>query len=503
MLGVWGGKMRNALIWALALLVTSPIYFYGFSEKETASSGRAPASEVRPETKPKKIPVGAEFATYRFKRNVEATLAGQKWIEMGYEGRLSVEIESSPNRTTQLNLSFTLEGTHEPSSTLSAEISPEGQVNTISVPKFANEQQVAVLKDLLALYQFEGREDANGKYLATFTETDQNQLKIKTRYLDSKTEIVFSEHQRKLSIDSAFPEWIRGTEESRVGVDEASSLQTRSTYEFTLVPSEGKRLVKNVSKSESEKVSFSLQERPGDLRVQAKGLRGVAFQRALKSWAQISPTEQLQLFRKIHRSLAQSPEELIHLRNWMKAHPKNPEALAFGVGVLATVGSEAAQAELLRLYQTTENLRHLILTSLTTTEVQLDETTQQFLQQKASETETHPDIAMSAAFALGASLKKEPNPEFERTLSDLWRDAESPETRLGYLDAMGNSGSARFLPSIETALHSESVAMREKAVFALRWIDDPQARTLLDQAEKDPDSRIQVQATLARRFLAP
>jgi hypothetical protein len=451
--------------------------------------------------------VPATTAVYRFIRSLNTTLSDQPWMNLRYEGELYISRKKVDSQSSWLELRFKMDGQTQLSSTLFAKVGEDGKIVEINVSGNATpevEQEISILKDLLSIYAFRGDEDSLGRYQAMFSEFLGGTLKEKKKYVSlrssnvSDVEIVFSKHRWVASADSFFPGSITGEEKTRSGPEQGLGLWTHSQYQMVRLKAVPALAVNDTSTS-TEKTTFALTE----VKISKPVMTWNRIESDLQKWNQLHAQEKLKLFRKLNVALQSDPNLLGPFVYWMKSRAQRNDVQVFGIGVLATLGSDGAQSALLELYATSPPLRQTVLGALTTTEAPLSTSTQNFLQERAHEFETHPDIAMGAAFAIGSSLKKTPDSIAEQSLLDLFDAARSPELKRGYLDAMGNSGNPRFLPAIEEALKSDDVAMREKAVFALRWMEDAKARAILEQATQDSNTRVQTQATLARRFLAP
>jgi HEAT repeat protein len=122
--------------------------------------------------------------------------------------------------------------------------------------------------------------------------------------------------------------------------------------------------------------------------------------------------------------------------------------------------------------------------------------------------ESNPDLAQAASYALGASLQKTAEESHKSDVIDAirqaWTQSESVGDRLALLDAMGNSGQPAYLPELRSVIDTrnwanaeEGSALRAKAVFALRFIRTSDAAQILAQALTEPDLRVRQAAVQA------
>jgi hypothetical protein len=155
------------------------------------------------------------------------------------------------------------------------------------------------------------------------------------------------------------------------------------------------------------------------------------------------------------------------------------------VGALATLGTSDAQAQLVSLYQSPVcplSGKGTVLSALTTTQAELNESTREFLLEETRSSDA--DLASGALWALGSSLQKPQDTAAKKEVQAIeqdWTDALSSglERQLTVLDAMGNSGRPEFLPTLAAEIGAPDPWVRGKAIFALRFIDSPDATGLL------------------------
>jgi len=215
----------------------------------------------------------------------------------------------------------------------------------------------------------------------------------------------------------------------------------------------------------------------------------------------------MKTFYELIRSLSNTPALVAKLEALLRANPKDEALFKLGVGALASAGGIAAERSLKRIYEASSNepeKQRMILTAFTATDAPITSETQDFLKSIAPRPAPAPGFNESAAYALGASLKKEQDAvqrvELEKTLVDLLTQSKTNYEKATYLDAIGNSGDPSLLPHVRDYLNSENAVLREKAVFSLRWMPIANVSAHLNQALDDPQAAVRRSAVQAIRY---
>lgn len=172
---------------------------------------------------------------------------------------------------------------------------------------------------------------------------------------------------------------------------------------------------------------------------------------------------------------------------------------------LGTIGHPQAQAALVAAIRahSSDKISLFTLINPLATVSEPTEQAEEVLQNLAFNSKD-PEIAAMAQLALGAQARRiaAVSPErvariVDRFTQELKR-ASSPEMTKHLLLALGNAGSSRALPEISELATSSSPDLRATALHALRFIDSPQAETLLVKAlRSDPDSSVRLAAANA------
>jgi HEAT repeat protein len=159
----------------------------------------------------------------------------------------------------------------------------------------------------------------------------------------------------------------------------------------------------------------------------------------------------------------------------IRAHSQDKTALFALINPLATVSEPTQQAE--------ETLWNLAFNS------------------------RDPEITAMAQLALGAQARRlsATSPERVAKIVDRFiqeiKGSPSPQVTKQLLLALGNAGSSRALPEISKFVTNSSADLRAIALHALRFIDSPQAETLLLKAlSSDQDSSVRIAAATSMGY---
>lgn len=382
----------------------------------------------------------------------------------------------------------------------------------------ADQQHVSVAKDLLSLLFFPLRSDTSGAFEAAFERLpDEGGMirlkKTKLAYLKpAPAKILSSSHLMKWKREQAMPEEVYGKDESLLGSGEITSESAYSLKLSGVWPATGPANMAALRHEEPlliRATKISLKEHP-----EYAHLNWGDISSRLKMIQRLSSSDQLKLFGELVRLLEIEPARVNDLVALMKAEKAKGAASPLFqqvVGALATNGSPEAQAQLLAIYQdpgVPVSGKGSVLSALTTTQAALDAPTRDFLAQTMAG-ETDKDLAMGAAFALGASLEKAPNDDqardaIQRILAAWDASANSSlQDRLALLDVMGNSGRIEFFQAVATTYRTgKESELRARGAFSLRFMASAQARELLSSALSDGDVGVRGGAAFAIKLAA-
>jgi hypothetical protein len=140
-----------------------------------------------------------------------------------------------------------------------------------------------------------------------------------------------------------------------------------------------------------------------------------------------------------------------------------------------------------------------ILSAFTTTQAPIDPQIRDTLLQ-ISQNESNQSLAQGAAFALGSALQSAgPGESTDRAIAAIQLAGQNSNLdQRTLLDVMGNSGRSEFLPEVAEVIQSDAdPALRSKAVYSLRFMNNPQASALLSQSLSDPDPGVRLAAANA------
>jgi hypothetical protein len=487
------------------------------ADREPASSAPLLIADEPLEFKPK---AGSVYG-YKFQRSIKIAGLDNSIPPIEFSGEMRMHVTEASGKGFTAVVTEQVAGQPANSASLLIHAAARGDHLEIFSAKPETEidqQHISVAKDLLSLLFFPLRSDTTGNFEAAFEalpdEGDLKRLKkVKLAYLKpAPAKILSSAHIVKWKKSLAMPEEVSGKDESLLGSGEITS---ENTYQLKF---SGVWLAAAPANLAALRHPETLAIRPTKLSLKdhpdyAKLDWGDISAR-LRAVARLSSSEQLALFGDLVKLLEMDPSKVGEVVALMKAEKSRGAASPLfqqAIGALATNGSPEAQAALVAIYQDPAvpvSGKGSILSSLTTTQAALDAATRDFLAQTMAG-ETNKDLAMGAAFALGASLEKAPDDDqakdaIQRILAAWDASANSSlEERLALLDVMGNSGRLEFFQAVATALRTgKEPELRARSAFSLRFMASQAARELLVSALGDGDVGVRGGAAFAIQIAA-
>ncbi|MBC7658950.1 MAG: HEAT repeat domain-containing protein [Chitinophagaceae bacterium] len=111
------------------------------------------------------------------------------------------------------------------------------------------------------------------------------------------------------------------------------------------------------------------------------------------------------------------------------------------------------------------------------------------------------EIASTAVLAAGSIGKKVDVPELSKALIDEYNDPSKASLKTAVVAAMGNHGSAEYLPTLKANLTAPDTNLRGSSVYSLRYIPgDDVNTTLLNVVQKETDKGVTSEALKALQF---
>jgi hypothetical protein len=453
---------------------------------------------------------------FTFHRSIQARLnskAGtppKNFANVAYEGKFFVEWKKAATPTARF--SFVLAQGQHASAVIEATLTADYHLLSLRAPTASTEfdqDTISVLKDLVSIYAFRSDEDTTGKYEAKWT----NLTKTKIKYLSpqfASIQILNSKHAVELAADQKTPVAFSGIEETAMKSGKEAVLISHSEYQIQKI----KFAANDLKLIPAQKLNEKLKDATLQLSASANPYTHVAWSSVrpqLDSVSNLPASERLKVFHALVHALKTNPDELEDLTDFIRQNASNPVKANLAIGAMATAGTPDAQKALIELYQEWAqagnhlDLQHAILGAFTTSDAPATPDTRTFLNSLVATTasnDTEVGISEDAAFALGSSMQKESDPAAEKKLSDYYSAAATDAQKMASLDAMGNSGDANFIPVLEQNLNSSDAALREKAVFSARYIQDPRVSSIFAQAMSDSDVRVSEAAVQAIPYQA-
>ena len=453
-----------------------------------------PAQSLSHKVKVEKVSASEiKSESYSFDRHIKAVLSDhahgdRNFADIRYRGIFKIDrLDAERARIT-----FTLD--HQASAAIPFEVTiHEWTLTELKSGATKNEQDeesLNILKDFAALYAFRSQEDTSGKYDARFSKQGYIIIKEKIRYkstLAAAVQILKSKHQ--IQLDSTQHTLIKamGKETSIVRASKSSVMKTTSEYQITHLGAARPRLISTAPVVENSLISttMALQASHSDQFIPWKTLEP-----KLNQIATLSAMDRLSLFHDLVNTTKKDATAFQELKGWLSSQSSNMEVRTFAIGVLVTMGSEAAQHALLDWYQQFPESRPTILNAFITTAAPISDEVHSFLTDLLDQKTSDPDPASAAALALGAALQNSNRSSDISKLQNLYQNAQNSSEQTVYLDAMGNSGNPEFLDTIKDGLAANDEMVRENAVLALRLMKDQLTHDLVEQAWTDSSLKV-------------
>jgi hypothetical protein len=449
--------------------------------------------------------------TFQFKRTIDAKLdqvrnqkrSTRNFANVNYSGTFTVDwLTDSKNEKKRALIGFEVKTggkTVKSSVPFLVEFLKDWvieRIDTLTSKNDADEDSLSILKDFVSIYAYRTQQDTAGAYEAQLTEKTDGFHYEKLRYSKlSQIAIIESKHDGVIDPKTRALVSIKGIERTSMGASADLKIVTRSTYELnrTQVLSVKSPKIDGTALTET---SIQLEAKgPGD------ALQWSVVKSGLDQIKNLKKDERLSLFHDLIKTLKKDPAKLKEFKDWILSQKGEAGILNFGIGVMATLGSEESQKVLVDWFKEIPESRHTILNAFATADAKLTQDSKNLVSELVDQ-KKDADLAYNAAFTLGSAIRKDPTGDVsgaEQKLSRLYESAAASE-QLIYLDAMGNSGSSSFAPVIERNLASTDEAVREKSVYAARFMKTDVAQTLIVKGLQDTSVRVRLSAVKAAAY---
>lgn len=448
---------------------------------------RQPSSEPGVEIKPPEFdPKNSD--TYQFDRRMKAVLNGKEILtDIQYSGYLFVDWKEIGKEKRKVTFSFQVKDAPTPPVFAEVELSSDYsllQMKT-SVPWDENsENSILFLKDLVSIYAFKTFEDTTGKYEASLKlvsddQTEKIFAKKKIKYENGEfARLKFNKSIHEFHVKDRLEE-ASGFEDTQMG----NEIKTSGVYQLKkMKASEVLQLgiKRALPDPAAPLVASSLKTNPNQ--VITKKATWEELEKKLALLGSLTGRARLALFHELVKEMKKDPGHLQAFMNWMKAGMNDRGKVSMGIGILATVADEKSQHELVQLYREVKSdspeTAHLILNAFASKSMKPTPEAIGMLNGILDQRKENPELAANAAYALGASgeVKK---------ITELAEQATAKSEKIIYIDAMGNSGSNEVLPYLLESVKSADPQIREKAIFALRFVNDGRVKSVFEQSMND------------------
>lgn len=466
--------------------------------------------------------VGRRY-TYSFDRAIRISGMNNKIPDIHYSGKFFVDVLHADASGFDAQVSEQVASFEEASPlVLKLHVDASGKSVDLSAPKLrkdSDRQNEGILKDLVANWVFPLQADTVGAYQAAFDPMSVRGgvgmvEKRKIAYVKTAAtapEILSSKHVMEWDLQGAMPVTVRGEEVTRLGSGQMS-FSSDSRYKITFVSLTTRPQENVVGIFHKETLALTPDSTVARARAHYTAADWAKLFQRVTQVANLSSNDQLALFGELAAYLRAYSDAIPDLMGLLSpsvvaSGPSSP-FFRLAVGALATAGTTECQAALLQIYENPSCQvagRGTILAALTTTQAPLSLPTRDFLLSE-SQNESNAFLANGAAWALGSALQSAPgDTTTQRSIASIqqaWStnlNSTQPEPEeMVLLDAMGNSGRSEFLPILTTVIDGGGdLTLRSKAVYALRYIQTPEAVTLLEQELSDTNAAIRLAAASA------
>jgi hypothetical protein len=440
---------------------------------------------------------------FRFDRRMKAVMNEKDVLtDIHYSGYLFVDWKEVGKEKRKGIFSFHVKDAPELPVFAEVELSSDYFLLEMKVSTVTNEDEenaVLFLKDLVSVYAFRTFEDTTGKYEGSLkilnkTEKETILLKKKNKYESSSfAQLKFNKSIHEYRVGEQLEE-VSGFEDTQMGKE----IKTSGVYQL-------KRLVVgDVMKLGIKKPKLDLKTplmiatlKTNPSEIIEKNAPWEELEKKLSLLPTLTGKARLGLFHELVKEMKKNPKNLDAFMAWMKAGLDEPQKVSMGIGILAAVGNEKAQHELVQLYEQrskeSPETAHLILNSFASKTMKPSAEVIGMLNSILDHRKENPDLAANAAYALGAvgDVKK---------INELAEQASDKNEKIIYIDAMGNSGSSESLPFLLESVKSSDPQIREKAIFAMRFVNDERVKPIFEQSMNDASMSVRYAVVKAVPF---
>ena len=476
--------------------VEKQIVVEGVAERQPASAPQTPALSENP--------VFDESVVYQFDRRMKAIINKKDVLtDIHYSGYLFVDWKENKNDIRTGIFSFQVKDASIPTVFAEVKVSSDYRLISMKTPELKSENEenaLLFLNDLISMYAFRSLEDTTGKYEASIEKISENKnekiwMKKKIKYSSpSLAKMKFNQSTHEIHLGANLLE-ASGVEDAQMG-----ELKTHGIYILKLVNDQElaslkiKKSTLNLNTSLSD---HAMATKPNQIVKEKVSWEEVS--KKLNTLSQLNGKARLNLFHDLVKAMKANPEKLQELMEWVRAGMNDKAKASLAIGLLASVGSVESQHELVQLYEQAKNNSpenaHLILNSFATSGSKVSPEGIAMMNSALDHRDENPELAANAAYALGAAgdVKK---------ITELAEKATSKDEKIIYIDAIGNSGSVDSLPFLLESAKSSDALIREKAIFALRFVNDERVKTVFEQSMTDVSMSVRYAVVKAIVFQA-
>lgn len=452
-----------------------------------------------------RTPASLREETFQFIKYVKVNFDfSHEVVEHTFGGTLFMDwTEETEERVATVSLAMP---GHNPEVFIRARFSEDFSLRCLEHPRNLTEEEsdyVLLMKNLVLDYSFRSNRDDNGLYAADF-QTEmlpqgiQKVSKSKSAYVDPEKnglKIIKSRHDYNLQNGSLI--LARGEEYLKLVLDQnTASAQTR--YQLKAQSPTHKRPDLNFSRALGECSSdFSTQEKI-IVKISPVDLKDLMLK--LETTGRASRQDAA---RRILKALKTQPELFSDFMDWVPSTLGDRKMAAMAIGLLGNLGTPAAQKELVGIFNSATDknkfVQNMVLNTFTLADSPLTGESREFLRSQLDSVLLH--LAEGAAYALGSSIQNDPTSNASRNevsfLVNALETATTLESKMIYLDALGNSGSPDTFTVFRKYAASDNEHLREKAIIGLRLVENGGKIGVYRAALQDPSPRVRQAASEA------
>lgn len=492
--------IKKSLVMALA--ITSIIYFLQTNESKVQESTLA--DETSSVTRSIASSTSRSTEIFNFEKIAKVIFdLGGKEVEQKFKGHLFMQWQKGTENHRDALVMMTMPE-HKINFAVKAHFTKDYSLGCIELPEklSESEEEYALLfQSLLLDYAFKSTRDENGEYTSNIQQVKSSRgvtrlLKRKQEYLNNKRKFLhIDKSDHIISLDDSLKK-ILGEERYSLLIPfekgEEVTVSTRISYKLSRMDGKWPSL----PQVDTERRFGSCNRDFIKQKAKVSSMDPSSLKDILLTLRELDRKGRQKQMRKILLALKARPELLASFMEWAKTVLSDRKLSAFAIGVLGSLGTPAAQNELIGIFGLATNdtsyLQNQVLNSFALMKSSLSSSARGFLKQQINGQDFR--LEEGAAYALGSSIANDSSgvsaQEDLNYLVGALGSAESIKEKMVYLDALGNAGSETTLNTLEKYTNDSSSLVRAKAITSLRSITSENVVSIYTNALKDSSRHV-------------